>query len=319
MKKITLVTFLQESCSTKEKTFTRFLIKKIPRMFKRKKVEDFYKEYELCEGLIMSVIELPYSYDELMQKKGPNATKLVSWVCACRRIECCIIPEKLNSMEKLHCLDKIKLISYKGDILFKTLTVEIMMGLKGDAKGKIYSYDVSIVKGSSKEELFNLVRRISPLVKYLNIFTLSKDAIEDEVNSIYEESGLSIGITSDCSNAFKNSDIIVNLGDLTEMNRRLRVKKGALIINYGNMDRAFIRDDCIIVNGIDVSMPASLMQKVPQTVFTSFSMLEITEIIICSRLQIQNKITGKPLDVNSVENISKEFREGRYSISRFQG
>ncbi|HHV98325.1 MAG TPA: hypothetical protein GXX36_01925 [Clostridiaceae bacterium] len=320
MRKLSVIVFSQGSHSnSKKKAFPSAIFKKFALLLKRNKNDNFIKEYQLYEDLTMNVIELPYNLEELAQKEGGRAARLISRLCEKNGLERCVLPGKMNNIKEICELEKPKLIMYKGEILFRALIEQILRKLAGRNKENFYNCEVVITEGNSKEELFAFVRCLLPLVKYLNIFTHSRKEIEDEVNNIYEESGLSIGIISDSSHAFKDADIIINLGDLTKMTSRPRIKKGSLVINYGNINNLAIPDDSVIINGIDVKLPVSLASKIPQNVSCSFNKLEIAEMIICSRLGLEDEIIHNNLGYNLMANISSEFNTQGYSISGFMG
>lgn len=320
MRKLSVIVFSQESHSNgKKKSFPSAFFKKFRLLLKRNSEDYFIKEYHLYEDLNMNVIELPYNLEELTQKDGKRASRLISRLCEKKGLECCVIPGKMNNINELYELDKPKLIMYKGDMLFRALIEQILKKFAGGNKEYLYSREVVIIEGNSREELFAFVRCLLPLVKYLNIFTCSRKGIEDEVNGIYEESGLSIGIISDSLNAFKDADIIINLGDLASVTYRPRIKKGTLVINYGNIDNLVIPDGCVVINGIDVRLPVPLASKIPQNVSCSFNKLEIAEMIICSRLGLKDEMIQNNAGYNLIKNINNEFNSQGYAISGLMG
>jgi len=320
MSKLSVIVFSQESHSnSKKKAFPSAVFKKLTLLLKRNNNDNFIKEYQLYEDLTMNVIELPYNLEELAQKEGGRAARLISRLCEKNGLERCVLPGKMNNIKEICELDKPKIIMYKGEILFRALIEQILRKLAGRNKENFYNCEVVIIEGNSRDELFAYVRCLLPLVKYLNIFTRSRKGIEDEVNNIYEESGLSIGIISDSLHAFKDADIIINLGDLTAITYRPRIKKGTLVINYGNINNLVIPDDCVVINGIDVSLPISLASKIPKNVSCSFNKLEIAEMIICSRLRLEADIMQNIPGYNLMADISSEFNTQGYSISGFMG
>jgi len=320
MRKLPVIVFSQEGHDKgKNKVLPLAIFKKFTQLFKGNKDDDLIKEYQLYEDLTVNLIELPYNLEELMQKEGGRAARLITRLCEKNGLERCVISGKLNNIKEICGLDKPKLIMYKGDILFRALIEQILTNLAGGNKENLYSCEVVIIEGNSRDELFAFVRCLLPMVKYLNIFTRSRIGIEDEVNNIYEESGLSIGIISDSLQAFKDADIIINLGDLTSITYRPRIKKGALVINYGNIDNLAIPDGSIVINGIDVKLPVSLLSKIPQNMSCSFSNLEIAEMIICGRLGLENEIIQNSPGYDLMLNISSEFDSQGYSISGFLG
>lgn len=324
MRNLSVIIFSQEGSDNIIKgPFPFAAFKKFAQLFKRNKIDDFIREYPLYEDLTMNLIELPYSLEGLTQKEMRKAERIISLMCEKKGLECCVISEKMRAIKDICEPGRPKLITYKGDILFRALIERILRSLAGGKIENLCNCEVAIIEGNSKEELFAFISCLMPLVKYLNIFTRSRAKIEDEVNRIYEESGLSIGIISDSLYPLKDADIIINLADLSSMPYRPRVKKGAIIINYGKLNNVVMPNESIVINGIDVTIPVSLALKLPRKVCGSFSRLEIAEMIICSRLGLEKEMisgsAGYNIFYDLMASISKEFDEQGYSISHFIG
>jgi hypothetical protein len=217
MLKIAFVTF-QES-QTVENNKAGFLAEFLQWIFKTKKKLNINKEIEeinLFDNESISVISIPltYSIKEFKDKKEAIEKKIIA-ICNSHKVDKCIVPvsiaEDLSRESELFQ-------SFSGMLLFKSLILLLIEEICKRRESTINEMDISIVQGDSAEELITFVKILSPHIRYLTLITSLDKEIEDELNSLYIDTGLAVGINSDLNRSIRNKDIIVNLGNLNTEN-----------------------------------------------------------------------------------------------------
>ncbi len=297
-------------------SFIKYKIGSFIRNIKREKAENWLEQMQF-EGSLTFLINLPYDMGELKQfnkKRIERIRRKISKVCVDRGINCCILPESLTGIFEIN---DIFISAFGGRLLYKSILIDLINMICRQKGVALSELDVSVISGSDYGELIRIIKRLSDFVKYLTVVADSKESIEDEMNDIFEETGLAVGITGDLKNALSNSRLIINLSKQNLKNNDY-IKSKKIIINYSGDCVKGSRQDSVI-NGVEVKLPELYSERIKKEVYSFFSAVEIAEILICQKVNCFNVKNGENVMSTALyENINYEFLEGGYKLTGYR-
>lgn len=295
----------------------------ISSLFKKEKLEEKLKEgfakIELYDDLNLYLLTLPYSIrevEELAKNKIDGISSFISRMMKEHGIQSCIMPSHMPNMCEFE--GSIKSF-FNGEFLYRSLLTNILDEILTKKGLSIGDLNITIVEGKDTEELLSVVKLLSKDLKYLTIITENKDRFENEIESIYEETGLSIMTSTDFKSGLKSADIIINMGGMKDNIPNSRINSKALVLNYGKLDFNKVTNENTFINGIEVSLPKRLLLKLDRRLFEYFKATELSEIILVHKIGINiNEINGIS-SLAITQKVSEEFKKDRYSITGFVG
>lgn len=313
MNNIGLVVFCEEKEEKKANILESFLIK-IKRLIETKLPESSIKKMDLYESLNMFLVRLPYALSELKDSgnfKISRLQKILLKACDDHSIEKCILPESVpDSININRCIKN----PFSGKFIYTSLLVNILKVIS-DKKGVgIRHLSVTILQGSNYSLLYCYIKLLSPLAKFLTIITHEKELIQKRIEDIFDETGLSVRVTSDIASGLDDADVVINLTDLSELNLQKNIKCSAWVINYGNIGTDKIKFEGIVINGISIGLPKRIERIIEKDTYKFFSKTELSEIIILNKLNIGTNIIGNNADYTNMERISTQFGENGFTI-----
>ncbi|HHW49445.1 MAG TPA: hypothetical protein GXX14_12635 [Clostridiaceae bacterium] len=293
------------------RTFRHFLY------FARKnKLAESVREINMYENLNLYIIRLPFSLTELGFVNKNKIARFIKDECEKREIKSLIIPDEIYNT----CvIDGYAQNPFGGKYLYKCLLVNILDDIYLKRGIKIGDLDIVVIKGENDGELYSVVRQLSPLVKYLSILTDSKDGIQHEIDGIFGDYGLSIGISEDFSLAARDADLIINLRNSFDTVKNMKVNPGAVIINYGGKDAVRFFDKGTLINEIEVGLPKKDFLWVDTSISRFFNNVQIAEIVLSHKTGLEDMVSAGIIDCSAAEKISKEFVISGFRISNYIG
>lgn len=269
------------------------------------------KGIRLYDERSLIVVKLPYSIEELKGMVRNKANCFIDRVCTDFSIREPIIPleirDALGRGNSEPC-------GYGGKVLFKSLLVDILEEICSARSIKISDIDIVLASEAICPELYTYLSLLSPLVKYVTIITRDRNAVEEDINRIFEDTGLSIGVTTDFKSGLRNGDIIINLCGLREC-ANLRLKNGAVLINLEGMKIKGVTGQNTVINGVEISLPHKLVHEIGRETLDFFSTEEIAEAILSAESEGWADSGG----AGFVKGISQSFRRMGCRITGFLG
>ena len=291
------------------------IIEKICGMLKTNEPEDKFEAVELYDNLKAYIIKLPFSLGDI--GKPSNNIKIgrfLSKACTQLNIKNCILPWAAQAT----CGFEGGISNpFKGMHLYKALLISVLDEIYTKRGIKISELDIVIVQGESCEELFSLIRVLTPFAKYLTVLVNDSEAVEHEINRVYTDTGLSVMTTGNLKSGCKNADLIINLGGLRESSSGIRPK--AIVLNYDKSGVCNISGEYVLINGIEVSMHEETLAKIGELACEHFSKLELAEIILSHKANMEDRIIANCMDFESMCGLSSEFKKTGCRITGFKG
>jgi len=284
-------------------------------MLKISEPEEEFEAVELYDNLKAYLIELPFN--PVDTGKSCNSSKIgrfISKACAKVNMANCILP---RGIPEICGFDGGIRNSFTGRYLYKALLISILDEIYTKRGTKISELDIAIVEGESGDELFSIITSLTPLVKYLTVLVNDNEAVEREINRIYTDTGLSVMMTGNLKSGCKNADLIINLGGIREAISGIKPK--AVVLNYDNSGACNILGEYVLINGIEVSLPEETLARIGGLACKHFSKLELAEIILSHRVNMEDKIIANCMDFESMSGLSREFKKTGCRVTGFKG
>jgi len=331
MSNFALFTCLEESLETvreeipisKEKDN---LIKRVFDFIKRKfrkvaienkeseKDDDFeVKKIEINDNTTIFMAKLPYTAEKV-QNRASKINEFAYNLINENNIKTCILSEELNKKVKFEWSSNL---IFNGQFLYKALIINLLEEICTNNSIKISDLDITIIHGKNDEELFPILRLLSPRAKYMTIITERKGELEGEINYIYDETGLSVSLTTDLKAALKNAYVVINLDQLSDIHN-LKFNSKAVIINYNNSYSVKSMSENTLINGIELNFPVKLLQKLDKDIFKNFNKNELAETILLHKTDY-DKAKDVLYKQEIFFKISNEFKRDGFKITGFRG
>lgn len=303
--------------SSDKNVFARFS-KKIKGLFVRRSPQSIGRSVEFSDGSNCLLIKLPYSLDKISkfsEGKLNKIDRLISTLCSENSIGSCILSRKISEIHKFESCTKH---SYTGSYLFRALLINILEEIYTNEGVRLSDLDITVIQGKSAAELEAVLWLLSSFVKYITVITNDKESIQDLLDGLYDETGLSVGVAGDFVKGLKHADFIINLGCLAKNHFGLRREFRPIFLNYGECDINKIPEEITVIQGIDVSFPKDLSNTSDDETLEFFSRNEIAEVILCHKLNLE-KESLSPFNFRQMQKLSREFSRTGFRIEGFLG
>lgn len=294
------------------KSIKNIFIKMIRRI-KRQDKPNWFQRLELCDGLIINIIKIPYSiekYRSLNIRKREKVLKDAMEIGVANGVRYSILP---FATEGDMGVDSFYKRSYNGQILYRALLISIINKICAIKKMDANSIDITIIHGNDKIELINVVRLISSFTKFITIIT-NDECIKKDTEEIYYETGTSIVVSGDYSNALKRADIVINLGDAEVFKSFLREK--SILLNYGKAAEVYKK--VWVINDIKVSLPPCIVSNLDESLLELYNVNELAEIFILSKSGLINIEDGVKGDLSIISKVESVFKMDGYILEGFE-
>jgi hypothetical protein len=292
---------------------------KIRSIFKGREIQIKVNKVELYKDLNMYIIKIQNTIENLLlikQKQLNDILRSVSDICMKNNIRDCIIPESLpDKFQSIGCIKK----KFSGQYLYMSILQNILNDLLSGNKNSIDELEIAVINGDSEERLFTIIHLLMPKIKYLTIITEDKEFLENNINRICSETGLSIRLTSDIKNTLKDIDLIINLNSSITFKEIHKLKPSTVMINYAEPITSWASVENVIINKIDIGIPTVLKNKMDSNYIKSFTSLEFSEIILSHKLNIEDDILGDHYNCDNMQILANAFKQCGFRIEGFFG
>lgn len=277
------------------------------------------RKSEIYDDLDCYAVTLPHTLEELKtfsQKKLHKINNKLKAFCSDSHILQCYLPEQLKNV---YPFEGSRSVHPHGKLLYRALLNTVLSHIQHKKGIKLRDSDIAIVQGESLGELDSVLMLISPFVKYATVVTKDRSAVESILENIYNETGLSIGVTEDYEEGMKDAHFIVNLGGLKPSPPYPRLSNSAVLLNYSGERISSFPSDNVIVNGIQVNLPSNMLFQLDKGLYEYFSKLEMAELFLLHKLGIQDADERIYTDCEVLLKLSEEFIKDGFKLSGFIG
>lgn len=302
----------------------RFVKKFLERI--KRKADHFTESIEivLYENLKCFLIKLPYETEELRKlstKKFKRIEESIRSICDENSIQNCILPQKISEAHEFRGCSKF---DFNGNFLYRALMANIMDTIYTSRGINISKLDIVIIHGGGKEDTLVIIKLLSDIVKYITVAADSKQDFEEEAEEVFIDTGLVVRVTEDYKSALKSADFVINLKNIGKNESIVEsalckaINPKAVILNYGVIDTIRLGIGNTTINGLVISLPEEVEQKIQSDIFDYFSNMGLAELILFYRTKnSEDQYNSRNLDM--VKKISNDFGKDGYNITGFVG
>lgn len=174
-----------------------------------------------------------------------------------------------------------------GKTLFRSLTLEILKKISEYKQTDLIDMNIAIAGNEeNKADIYKMLWKLPLLVKYITILVTSEKTLwlEHEIENIYNSTGLAVNVVSNYKSVLPNIDILINYGNLFDLNEYKQLKRNIIIINnslndYNNQDRSRILRNPV-VNGIEINMPEQFHKGLASLAPEHFNNNQLIDILL---------------------------------------
>ncbi|MEG6611383.1 hypothetical protein V6C42_00715 [Pseudoclostridium thermosuccinogenes] len=316
MSSFALVTFKDEHREKDDRAvFFKYIAARLKDFFKRPVLEDNISKIELYEGLDVYIIRLPYCLSEIDRHKA-RLNRFLSGFAADNDIKYCFLPKDTPDGVQLDACMKF---ASTGKLLYKSALTLILDEIYTKRNIVVSELDICIVEGESRTELYGVIDLLAPFVKYITIVAKDREAVEEEMNRVYDDTGLCVRVTEEYRSCLKNADIIINLGGLENIPVNAKVNPRAIILNYGSSELNKHSCENIILNGFIINIKKNIPHIITEDVLKAYDATGLMEVILFFRAGMEDKLINEYIDGETAKGVSEAFLKCGCSIKEFYG
>jgi len=306
----------------------RAVIKKLSDKFKKRDVGEWVEKIQLYDDLCVYLVKPPYGIDELSGRNSGKMKELVLEICAKYGIENCALPSR--PYEEARRTEEVSRGFYRGGLLYRSLLNNMLEKICAANGMSLFNLDIAVIPGKKAYELYNAVKQLSGNVKYVTAVAdeENRNQVEAEIDRIYDEYGLAVGLTTESGSGLNGAHIIINFKEYADSaagSPGLSLKKSARakVVNYGGPGAAKAFGGNIVINGVEVALPRKILAGLGNDILVNYGTCEIAEMILLSRLNIVGAGDGDGdmglFGSGKIENLAYAFLEHGFKISGFTG
>lgn len=320
MTNIALILFSNKEEYDKKLKFFKRAYLKIKRFFSIKFTDIPIKKVEVNTELNIYFIKVKYTLNETNEFRSFKIKRLKKAIYKCfmqNSLDKCILP--VLALESLEFNDCIK-NPFSGYFIYTALLVNILEIIADKKDISIKALEITIIE--EENNLFrSYIKLLSPLVKFITVITNKKKYIQEEIEDIYNETGLSIRLTDDIESGLDNVDVVINLGDIENFKKGKKIRSDAIVINYGVANSEEIIFDNIVINSISIKFSSSIESILEQNAISCFTRLELASIIFCHEKEIytNTNVNKNNVDNRIINDICSKFLKSGYKITALTG
>ncbi|NLI59011.1 MAG: hypothetical protein GX387_10950 [Clostridium sp.] len=292
---------------------------KIKRFFSSTFITVPIKKIQINEELNIHFIKIKYTLKEVNEFKNFKINRLKKNIYKYsveNSLNKCILP--VLAPASLECGICIK-NPFSGYFIYTALLFNILEIIADKKDMNIKEFEIGIIQGDDNKLLYSYVKLLSPFVKFITIITNKKKYVQEEIDEIYDETGLSIRLTEDIESGLEGVDIIINLGDFNNFKKCKKIKSHAIVINYGIFKPEEIIFNNIIINSILIKFDNSIESILDKNIISCFTRLELASIIFCHKRDFCTNVNKNNVDNITESSIYSQFLKSGYKITALMG
>lgn len=224
----------------------------------------------------------------------------------------CYIPASCRSPG---CFDWCTGDSSNYSLVFKSLLVPVLEEIYLKNGLRLDNRDMVLINGENSTELKTMVRQLEPYVRYLNIASADKEAVEAGLADICMESGVSVIVGSNLKSMLRNADLIINMGEISAISEN-RIRPESVVIHFTGLQNTVVRGESTFISGVDYAFPASFYEAFGEDIIKNYSKRELTQILIECKAGLLN---GGIYNEATAAAILGVFKSSSCKITGFRG
>ena len=273
------------------------------------------KKIEIDSNLGVYIIKLPIKLSKLNKSRKfvrNKAEKLICKICMEKSIDRCIVPTHLKVV-----LKNCKKSSFTGNITYNVLGELILKDICEKKGYNIREIDIAVIQGEDDVLPYIVIKLLSPIVKFITLVTNYREKMNNKLEELCDDTGLSVRITNDVESVLENCDLVINYGNVKSSNMNNKIKSKAIVINYGEFEDTLLEDKNTVINGIDIDLGKKYLDGFEKDIYKFYSPIEIAEIILTSKFHKCINSLYDLADYIVVDSFKNNFLEEGFLIQGY--
>lgn len=295
------------SISEKNK-FYRIIAGFYYKVFKKVYLSDCISKIDIDENFCIWNIDLADLYKHLLFNRK-KLEKEISKFMSQYNISSCISSK--NFKDKYN-LSNCEVWQHGGKVLFRAVIKEIVNVICRQHDLYLYNTEFCLISHRCSDEVLRLAKLFSQDVRFLTVISPDYKLIEEQMDQLSEEYGLSVRVTDDFPTGYEKAKIIISVdGSIPKNNGKL---KNIFIINLGNKPTNTIRAD--IIDKAEIELPENIKYIKRGFLKSTYTNQELAEIIILHKLGIEKIEAHYNISENQIQQISGTFIKDGYIVKK---
>jgi len=278
------------------------------KVFKKVYLDDCISGIDIDEGFRIWNIDLFNIYKHLLFNKKKLEKEITKFI-KLHDISSCI---SSKSFKDKYNLSNCVVWEHNGRILFRVILKETVNVMCSQYDLELYNTEFYIISNNCDNEVIRLVKLFSQDVRFLTVISANYSSIENQIDQLSEEYGLSVRLTEDFSGNFDKAKIIISVDG--SMPKNCRVLKNSFIINLGKKPVDII--NAAIIDKAEIELPENIKYIKDKILTSAYKNHELAEIIILHKLGIERIEDQYNISENHIKQIIKSFIEDGYIIKK---
>jgi len=276
-----------------------------------KKVYGTLKTIEIYPQYQVYLIQLIYKNEEILKFKKNKIQKIQYFIHKlCQQNNLAIYMIESDILNKINMQEKIK--KDYDSTLYISSVMEI---IKRCCLNKNITYadlNATVVAGNNINQLIALLELISQQIKFITVVTEHGQYIASQLENRFGDRGLSIAISVNVNEAIKNSDVLINLGAIEDLDVESIMPQGCVIVNFGILNNAHSHKDIKIVNEINVRLSRYVLSKLGTEILDKFTETQIAEMLLIHKLGLESELSDEKLTATIMCKLMNSIKEIGY-------
>lgn len=241
---------------------------------------------------------------ELTNIDNKTLNKLSKYLKANCINKVCLSDNLLNSSVFLEFIKRENINYFNGKWLFKNMIFQSIEYICICKKEKLEYQEISILANDIDWNLVYTIKKLTGLVRFVNIITNNENKFKKLEKELYEEKGIILNINNNYKKSLIKSDIILNFDFSEEEINKYTLPKKACILNFENEVKNLPKSfEGVNTSFYEINMPRKYLDKL--LFFKGFN-----TAILCESFIYQNTMPC---------NISKQIDDNGITISFLVG
>lgn len=246
-------------------------------LFRKKYFMQPNETIKVSEDINFQIIKLPFSMTELPNYNTVFIEKIINKNLTANNIKYCHIPATVKErgyFQSLECCPSHE------SVLLKMLLDTVIENIFSKKAERIGDLDLLLLAGENREETYEVIRLLEPQIRYVTIAANNKEAVEEEAENIFGDSGLSISVVGDYKAALKNADLVLNFAKELPYLHKIKLKTQAIIFNLTDADLDGAFPEKTVISGLVPDLPKQLTSKLGMRIMQYYTRKELASLLI---------------------------------------
>ena len=205
-----------------------------------------------------------------------------------------------------------------GEMLFTALVPAVLRKISKACEKSPGELEIALIAGDNVYLALASLELIAGMCRFVSVITQEKDKTEKVLDSICDEYGLSVRLTSDVKSGIRGVNIIIDFRKANDVCADPLVKPGAVVIKVcGDSEDKRMHSDSVTITSVDVKLNDSSLEK--HCGEFHIRKILIAEMELFTEYGLIDIMGGENIGVEALKKLGDAFRGKNYKMGHFIG